>query len=36
MSWPALALLCRAQEKLKQSLASLRSGGRHARPKRAK
>lgn len=36
LSWPALALLCRAQEKLKQSLASLRSGGRHARPKRAK
>lgn len=36
LSWPALALLCRAQEKLKQSLASLRSGGRHARPRRAK
>ena len=36
LSWPALALLCHAQEKLKQSLASLRSGGRHARPKRAK
>ena len=36
LSWPALALLCRAQEKLKQSLAALRSGGRPARPRRAK
>ena len=36
LSWPALMLFCRAQEKLQQSFASLRSPGRHARPKRAK